>query len=68
MSKNEERPINDDDIVVMFCHPNTAIEFLSGDDAEVIENCIVMSPLLPEDEVTIVPKEEFLEWLRGQSE
>lgn len=54
-----------EDIVVMFCHPEMAIEFLGGEDAEVIENCIVMSPLLPKDEVTVVPRDEFLQWLKG---
>lgn len=58
--------MRDDELVVIFCHPNTAIEFLGGDDAEVIEKSIVMSPILPEGEVTLVSKAEFLEWLKGK--
>ena len=58
MDKNE--------LVLMFCNPKDAIEFLCGEDAEVVENCIVMSPLIPEGEVTIAPKDEFLEWLKGR--
>ena len=55
-------------IVVMFCSPKDAMEFLSGEDAEVIEDCIVISPAIPEGEVTLVPKDEFLEWLKGKKE
>ena len=58
--------MNDDTICVMFCNPKDAMKFLGGEDANVIENCIVMSPLIPEGEVTLVPKDEFLEWLRGR--
>ena len=58
--------MKDDEMVVMFCHPNTAIEFLGGEDAEVIQNSIVMSLLLPEGEVTIASRDEFLEWLEGK--
>ena len=57
--------MRDDELVVIFCHPKTAIEFLGGEDAEVIENCIVMSPLLPKDEVTVVPRDEFRQGLKG---
>ena len=57
--------MKDDDICVWFCNPKDAVEFLSGEDAEVIEGCIVMSPLIPEGEVTIAPKDEFLEWLKN---
>lgn len=60
--------MNDDEIVVMFCNPHDAAEFLGGEDAEVIENCICMSPIIPEGEVTLVPKDEFLEWLNGKRE
>lgn len=60
--------MKDDEIVVMFCNPHDAAEFLSGEDAEVIENCICMSPIIPEGEVTLVPKDEFLEWLNGKGE
>ena len=58
--------MDDNEIVVMFCHPKTAIKFLGGENAVVIENSIVMSPLLPEDEVTVVNRNEFLEWLKGK--
>lgn len=60
--------MKEEEIVVMFCNPHDAAEFLSGEDAEVIENCICMSPVIPEGEVTLVPKDEFLEWLNGKGE
>lgn len=58
--------MKDNEIVVLFCNPYDAEEFLSGDDAEEIENSIVMSPLIPEGEVIVVPKDEFLAWLEGK--
>ena len=50
----------------MFCNPKTAVEFICEDDAEEMENSIVITPLLPEGEVTLVPVDEFLEWLKGK--
>lgn len=58
--------MREDEIVVMFCNPHDAVEFLSGEDPEKIENCICVSSLIPEGEVTLVPKAEFLDWLKGR--
>ena len=58
--------MRENEIVVMFCNPHDAVEFLGGEDTEKIENCICVSPLIPEGEVTLVPKAEFLEWLKGR--
>ena len=56
----------DDELYLIFCNPVTAIDFLGEDDAAVIENSIVMSPVIPEGEVTLVKKDEFLKWLKGE--
>lgn len=61
-----ETTMKDDELYLIFCNPVTAIDFLGGDDAVVIENSIVMSPVIPEGEVTLVQKDEFLEWLKGK--
>ena len=50
----------DDELYLIFCNPLTAIDFLGCEDA------VVMTPLIPEDEVTLVQKDEFLEWLNGK--
>ena len=60
--------MKDDETVVKFCNPKDAVDFLCGEDAERIENCIVMSPLIPEGEVTLVPRDEFLTWLNGMKD
>ncbi len=57
--------MDENELVVMFCHPKTAEEFLCGEDEKVLQYCIVMSRLIQEGEVTLVPKDEFLEWLKG---
>ena len=55
--------MNDDTICVMFCNPADAKQFFS-DDAML--DCMVVSTVVPEGEVTVAPKDEFLEWLRGK--
>lgn len=57
--------MNDDTICVVFCNPKDALEFL--EDGEMGDN-MVLSKVIPEGEVTLVPKDEFLEWLRGKKE
>lgn len=55
--------MNDDTICVVFCNPKDALEFL--EDGEMGDN-MVLSKVIPEGEAIVVPKDEFLEWLRGR--
>ena len=57
--------MSDDTICVMFCNPADAMLFLDDDD---VMSCAVISDVIPEGEVTVAPKDEFLEWLRGKKE
>lgn len=56
--------MRDDEICVVFCHPNDALELIANDKD--IEGSIVASLVIPEGEVTVVPKDEFLKWLREE--
>lgn len=58
----------EDELYLIFCNPLTAIDLLGGKDAVVIEDSIVMSPMIPEGEATLVKKDEFLEWLKGKAD
>lgn len=58
--------MNDDTICVMFCNLADGFEFLEADDDML--DCLVMSKVIPECEVTVVPKDEFLAWLKGRKE
>ncbi len=49
--------IRDDEIVVAFCSPNTAKQVPLPDDT-----CVITG-LMPDDEVIVVPRQEFLDWL-----
>lgn len=57
--------MNDDTICVVFCNLADAMEFLEDDD---MMDCVVMSKVIPEGEAIVVPKDEFLEWLRDGRE
>lgn len=54
--------MSDDGICVVFCHPNDALELIANDKD--IEDSIVASLVIPEGEITVVSKDEFLKWLR----
>ena len=49
---------NGDEICVAFCNPETARELGLPDDVA------VQTGLLSEDEIYVVPKDEFIEWLK----
>ena len=68
MDKNEHVVVFCHPKVVVFCNPKTAEKFICGEDAKLLQYCIVMSRLIPEGEMTLVPKDEFLEWLKGKKE
>lgn len=57
--------MNDDTICVVFCNMADAMDFLEDDD---MLDCVVMSKVIPEGEAIVVPKDEFLEWLKGRKE
>ena len=48
---------NGDEICVVFCHPETAMELGLTDDVA------VQTGLLSKDKAYIVSREEFIEWL-----
>lgn len=56
--------MNEDEIVVVFCNPADAKMLLDQDES--VSDALVISPIIPEGEVTVVPKDEFLEWLRNE--
>ena len=58
--------INDDAEVLMVCHPHTAMEFMQ-EGSDIIDT-LVMTTVLPEDEVVIVEKDEFITWLKGDDD
>ena len=49
--------IKDDEYVVAFCNPRVAREIPLPDEV------VVVTGLLPDDEIIVVPKAEFLDWL-----
>lgn len=49
--------IKDDEIVVVFCNPETAEELRFPDTTTVVTG------LLDDDEVIVVPRQEFIDWL-----
>ena len=54
--------IKDDEIVVTFVNPNTARELELPDDV------MIVTGLLDDDEVIVVPRQEFLDWLFERTE
>lgn len=54
--------MDEDEIVVVFCNPTDAKKLLEQD--ENISDALVISPIIPEGEVTVVSKDEFLDWLK----
>ena len=64
--QKESKPLQDDDIAVIFCSPENAEKFKS-EDAD-IEDSLVVTRLLAETECVVVRKDEFLEWLLGEEE
>ena len=54
--------IKDDEIVVTFVSQNTARELELPDDV------MVVTGLLDDDEVIVVPRQEFLSWLFERKE
>lgn len=55
--------MTDDTIVVVFCSNNTAKELISYDPK--IKGSLVASDALDDDEIYLVAKDEFMEWLNG---
>ena len=49
--------MNDEEMVVCFCHPKTA-KLLGDDDA------VITTPLVPDGKAVVVPEDEFIEWLK----
>lgn len=61
--------MNDDENVVVFCHPFDATYIMDkADDIKAIAPHMVVSMIIPKGEVTVVPEAEFLEWLKGKKE
>ena len=63
--------MNDDENVVVFCNTLDALDILSEaykDRLYEFINNMVISTAIPRGEATIVPKAEFLEWLKGKKE
>lgn len=58
--------INDDAEVLMVCHPHAAMEFMQ-EGSDIIDT-LVMTTVLPKDEVVIVEKDEFVTWLKGDDD
>ena len=59
--------MNEDEIVVIFCSPKVEKELIEI-AGERVKESLVVSKIIPDDEVTIVPKEEFLNWLKENYE
>lgn len=55
-----------DEDVLVFCHPYDAVELQR--ENEYVFGFAVVSAVIPIGEVTVVPKAEFLEWLKGKKE
>ena len=53
-----------DETVLVFCHPYDAVD-LQRENEDVFEYAVI-SAVIPMGEVTVVPKAEFLEWLKGK--
>lgn len=49
--------IKDDEVVVVICNPKVAEELSLPSDT------VVVTGLLPDDEVIMCPKHDFVEWL-----
>ena len=60
--------MDDNEVVVMFCHPKTAVQFVGEgkEDSMEIAYSMIISKIIPEDEIIVVPKKEFIEWLKGK--
>ena len=55
-----------DEPCVAFMNPVTAVELLDGDSE--IADAIVASKVIPETDVVVVRKEDFLKWLYEDAE
>lgn len=64
-SINDENSIDDETPCVLFCNWNNANEFIENDKN--IEDCLVISSYLNDNEVILVTKDEFLNWVRGDN-
>lgn len=64
--QNDETSIDDETPCVLFCNWNTANEFIENDKN--IEDCLVISNYLDDNEAILVTKDEFLDWVRGNND
>lgn len=64
--QNDENSIDDETPCVLFCNWNTANEFIENDKN--IEDCLVISSYLDDNEAILVTKDEFLDWVRGNND
>lgn len=62
----QRKYIPDSDACVLFCSVDNAEELIDNDPE--IGDCLVVSPVIPNDTVVVVPKQEFLDWLYGNEE
>lgn len=58
--------IPDGGACVLFCSVDNAEELIDNDPE--IGGCLVISPVIPNDTVVMVPEQEFLDWLYGNEE
>ncbi len=55
--------IRDDTEVLAVCNPITAKHLLSNDTTGHLSNALVITSVIEEDEVIVIPKDEFLYYL-----
>ena len=58
--------MDDNTICVVFCNWHTASEMIEKD--ENIKGSLVITSCLDDNEAIVTPKDEFLEWLRGEQD
>lgn len=62
----DKETIDDDTVCVVFCNWNVAKELVDKDKN--IEDCLVISSYLDDNEAVVVSKDEFLKWVRGEQD
>lgn len=60
MSKTE---ITEDTICLIVCHPDNARELIDKDPE--IAFSLLITHIMPKEEMMVVPEEDFVEWLTG---